>query len=114
MDKLGKLANAVFVVFMVLVVYIFYHYYNREEPIEIDTDGDGVISPQEIKEYIKKELDRRSKRPPQFRGILKSALSGALRGAFMGLLLNGVEGAVTSAIVLGMINPIITGMEHMY
>ncbi len=114
MDKLNKITNVAFAVFVILVLYIFYHYYTRPDPVEIDTDGDGVISPEEIKEYIKKEIDRRSKSPPQFRGILKSAISGIVRGALMGLLLGGVEGAATSAIVLGTINPIISSFEYMY
>jgi hypothetical protein len=44
---------------------------------------------------------------------VKSSLSGAFRGALMGLLLNGVEGAITSAVVLGMINPIVTSVDYM-
>lgn len=115
MDRLEKLHNAAFVVFMVLVIYIFFHYYfKNDEPNKMDADGDGVVTKKELADYMKKELELRSKTPPSFSGILRSAMSGALRGACMGLILNGVEGAITSAIVLGMINPIITGVEHAY
>ncbi len=115
MDKLEKIANAVFIVFAILVIYIFYYYYTKEDlSSEIDTDGDGIVTRAELKAYIKKELERHAENPPQFRGVVKSAISGAVRGACTGLLLSGVEGAITSAIVLGMINPIITGIEHTY
>ncbi len=114
MDKFEQITNGVFIVFMILTLYIFYHYYFKEPPIEIDEDGDGVITKAELTNYIKKELDRRASTPPQFRGIIKSSISGALRGALMGLLINGAEGAVVGALVLGTINPIITGIDHMY
>ncbi len=114
MDKLEKLQSAVGLVFMIVVIYIFYYHYNRDISNDIDANHDGVITKPELDYYIKKELDRRAKNPPQFKGILKSAMSGALRGALMGLLLNGIEGAIASALVLGMINPIIASVEHMY
>ena len=56
MDKLNKLANAVFVVFVIMLIYILYFYYNQDEPPEMDTNDDGIISPQEIKDYIKKRI----------------------------------------------------------
>ncbi len=114
MDKFEQITNGAFIAFMLLAIYVFYHYYFKEPPIEIDEDGDGIITKAEIINYIKKELDRRASNPPQFRGIIKSSMSGAIRGALMGLLINGVEGATVGALVLGMINPIITGIDHMY
>jgi hypothetical protein len=114
MDKLEKLRNGAFVVFFILVLYIFaYHYFKPPED-PIDADGDGNISNKELSEHIKKEIERRSRSPPGFAGVLRSAVSGAIRGACMGLILNGIEGAITSAIVLGMINPIITSIEYVY
>lgn len=112
MDKLSKLNNAIFIIFMLSLLYIFYYYYHKKEPTEIDLDGDGVITASEIKTFIKKEMERNQIKPPKFKTLIKSSLSGAIRGALMGLLLNGLEGALTSALVLGMINPIITSLEH--
>lgn len=114
MDKLEQIKNGVFVLLMVLAIYVFYHYYFKEPPNEIDENQDGIITKEEVINYIKKELDRRNSNPPQFRGVLKSSISGVIRGALMGLMINGVEGAVVGGIVLGMINPIMTGIEHMY
>ncbi len=111
MDKLEKLYTGVFLVFLLLMIYVFYHYYKRD--CIADLNNDGVVDQNELAHHIKKEIDERSKNPPGFRGIVKSSLSGAFRGALMGLLLNGVEGAITSAVVLGMINPIVTSVDYM-
>jgi len=115
MYNLQVLQNATFVVFLLLAIYIFgYYYLHNEEPNILDSDGDGQITKKEVIEFINRELDNRAKRPPQFKGIVKSALSGAMRGAVMGLILNGLEGAAAGAIILGSINPIITSLEHIY
>lgn len=114
MDKLNKITNAVFVVFIILVIYIFYFYYTKKKDEDVDMNGDGIVTKVELQEYVKKEMERRSKSPPQFSSILKSSISGAIRGALMGLIINGIEGAITSAIVFGTINPILTGIEHTY
>jgi hypothetical protein len=79
-----------------------------------DIDGDGRISPNELSYHIKKEMALKSQQPPQFWGIVKSCLSGLLRGFLMGILLNGLEGAIVTSIALGTINPIMTTIEHMY
>lgn len=115
MDKLSKLYTGVFVVFLVLISFILLHYYRLDEENDItDLNNDGKIDQNEIDVHIKKILDNRSKQPPQFKGIIKSMLTGVTRGALMGLLLNGIEGSITSAIVLGIINPIITSIEFMF
>lgn len=111
MDKLENLYTGVFIVFLLLVFYVFFHYYNLEEE-DADLNGDGVLDQSEITYHIKKELDRRSKQPPRLKGVVKSCISGMFRGFLMGMLLNGLEGAITSAVVLGTINPIVTGIEH--
>lgn len=114
MDKLDKLYTGVFIVFLMLTFYVIYHYYNLEDDTVVDLNNNGIIESEEIKFHIKKELDRRSKQPPRFHGIVKSCISGIFRGFLMGMLLNGWEGAITSAIVLGTINPIVTGIEHTF
>jgi len=111
MDKLDKLANAVFVIFVTLLIFIFVHYYTHEQKNNEEVPNDTkLVTRREMCKYI----DLTSKKPPRFRTLIKSATSGAIRGAFMGLLLNGVEGAITSAIVLGMINPLITSFEYLW
>lgn len=111
MDKLENLYTGVFVVFLLLVFYVFFHYYNLEKE-NADTNGDGIVDENELSYHIKKELEKRSKQPPRLRGIIKSCVSGLFRGFLMGMLLTGMKGAITSAIVLGTINPIVTGIEH--
>lgn len=115
MDKLDKLYTGVFVVFLILVSFVLLHYYRLDEENDIiDLNGNGTIEQNEIEAHVKKILDNRSKQPPQFKGVIKSMLTGLTRGALMGLLLNGIEGSITSAIVLGIINPIITSIEFMF
>jgi hypothetical protein len=114
MDSFKQILNSALVVLTILLIYIIYLSYSRKPDTELDADGDGIITKKEVSDYIKKELERRSSSPPSTRGIMKSALSGVIRGGLMGLVLGGVEGAAASAIVLGLINPIITGIEYAY
>lgn len=111
MDKLEKIYTGVFIVFLLLTFYMFFHYYNLEEN-DADINNDGIIDNEELSYHIKKELDKRSGQPPRFKGIVKSCISGLFRGFLMGMMLTGFEGAITSALVLGTINPIVTGIEH--
>jgi hypothetical protein len=113
MDKLEKIYTGIFIGVLFIAIIIFIHYYNKKDNEISDLNNDGVISESEIEYHIKKELDKRSNRPPKFRGIVKSSISGFLRGTLMGLILNGLEGALTSGIVLAVVNPIITGLEPM-
>ncbi len=112
MDKLEKLYTGVFIIILIVAIIIFIHYYNKKEEVIEDINGDGVISMNEIRYHIKKELDERSHKPPQFKGVVKSSISGFLRGLLTGIIINGLEGALTSGIVLAVINPIIAGVEH--
>ena len=114
MDKLEKLYTGATIAFVILIIFIFIHYYNVSEKNDIlDLNDDGIIDSNELAYHIKKEIDKQSKEAPSFKGIIKSFLTGIVRGIFMGLLLYGPEGALTSALVLGMINPIITSIEHL-
>lgn len=111
MDKLDKLYTSIFIIILIGAIFVFLHYYNREENAIQDLNGDGSISISEIEYHVKKELDKRANRPPRFKGIVKSAVTGFLRGTLMGFILNGLEGALTSGIVLAVVNPIMTGIE---
>lgn len=44
--------------------------------------------------------------------IIKSVISGIIRGFLMGLIILNAEFAMVSALVLGIINPIVTLIEH--
>ena len=110
MDKLEKIYNAVFITFIIIAVYIMAYHYLLDDPIIPGYADEG--SNRDLSSYIKKEIKSNASAPPTFKKILKSMLTGAIRGALMGLALNGVEGAITSALVLGTINPIITCIEH--
>lgn len=111
MDKLDKIYTGIFIIVLLFAVLIFIHYYNKKDSEIVDLNNDGNISRDEIIFHIKKEIDKKSNKPPKFKGIVKSSISGFLRGVLMGLILNGLEGALTSGIVLAVVNPIITGVE---
>jgi len=113
MSALKDLYTGTFIVMFLLVIYIFIHYYKKEEEEIVDLNHDGQIGTSEIVHHIKKELDK-SNHPPKFWMIVKSCLTGLLRGFLMGMLLNGVEGAVVTGISLGIINPIMLSIDHWF
>lgn len=110
MDKLEKIYNGVFLAMLILAVYILFYKYNEEK--KMDLNNDNHISQDEIRQYVSNIMKEQSNQPNDFRSVVKSSISGAMRGAIMGLILNGVEGAVTSGLVMAVINPIISGIEH--
>ena len=112
MDKLEKIYNAVFITFIIILIYILAYHYLTDETVVPDFSDEN--SNRDLASYIRKEIRANSNTPPTLKKIIKSMLSGAIRGALMGLALNGVEGAITSAIVLGTINPLITSVEHKF
>lgn len=114
MATLKDLYTGTFVVLFLLMIFIFIYYYKKEEDSIVDINGDGQLGTSEIAHHIKKELDNNSRKPPKFWGIVKSCLTGLLRGFLMGLLLNGIEGATVTAISLGVINPIMVSIDHWF
>ena len=114
MATLKDLYTGTFLVLFLLAIYIFVHYYQKEEDEIADLNNDGVLSPSEISYHIKKDLSNKSSQPPRFWAIVKSCLTGLLRGFLMGLLLSGVEGGVVTALSLGIINPIMTSIDHWF
>ncbi len=110
MDKLEKIYNSVFITLIIVLIYILANHYVNNEAIEPDYIDE--TSNNDLSSYIKKEINTHVSTPPTMKKILKSMLTGAIRGALMGLILNGFEGALTSALVLGTINPIITTIEY--
>lgn len=114
MYKLSELYSGSFIVILiVLIVLLAYHYKKKDNEIK-DLNGDGVIDQSEIEYQIKKQLEERAKQPPSYNGIIRSSLSGALRGTLMGFLLGGsTESAISGCIVLGIINPIVTSLEFL-
>lgn len=109
-EKKIKLGFFIFVVIICIMIYL--HYYNIEQNQVQDSNNDGLINNDELKDHIKKEIEKRQKQPPQFRGIVKSSVTGLLRGLLMGLVLGGVDGALRTGIILATINPIISGVEY--
>jgi len=53
------------------------------------------------------------KRPATMHELLHSCKTGVARGCMMGLIIGGVPSAAVYGTVLGVINVIVTGTEHM-
>jgi hypothetical protein len=109
-QKKIKIGFFIFVIIICILVYL--HYYNIEQTKFNDINNDGLIDNNELSYHIKQEIDKKQKQPPQFKGIVKSSVTGLFRGLLMGLVLGGIEGAITTGIVLATINPIISGIEY--
>lgn len=116
MYSLSSISIGVYVTFVIMLFITLTYTYRKEKQLaefdEIDLNGDGIITRQELKHHLTKELEKRSNQPPKMEGLAKSATSGIIRGFLMGLLINGFEGAVLGAFVLGTINPIISSVEY--
>lgn len=114
MASIKDLYTGTFVVLFLLAIYILIYYYKKEEELIADINGDGSIGLSELSHHIKKELEHKSNQPPRFWMIVKSCMTGLLRGFLMGVMLNGLEGAVVTSLSLGIINPIMTSIDHMF
>jgi hypothetical protein len=120
MAKFNDISIGILVV-MCIVVFIeaalIYYYYNVEHQIQsldsLDLNGDGVVSRSELKQILKMHLEKKKKTPPTIDHVLKSARSGVLRGGLMGLISHGFEGAIAGGLILGIINPMVAGIEHL-
>lgn len=75
------------------------------------------IEPYTQKDYISMRIEHyienQKRKPAKLSSLIKSAKSGFLRGALLGLITYGVEGAVAGGLLLGIVNPIVMGIEHM-
>lgn len=114
MNKLSRLYSGVTIVWLILVIYVFVHYYflDRENNDALDANGDGIVTQTELANYVKKELDRREQCPPTFEAVARSSFQGAIRGFLAGIILGDLEDAAAGAIVMSLINPIVTGIDH--
>lgn len=112
MATLKDLYTGTFVAMFLIAIFVFVYYYKKEEDQIQDLNHDGKIGTSEILRHLKKELDK-SNQQPKFWMIIKSCLTGLLRGFLMGTLLSGMEGGVVTGISLGIINPIMISIEHM-
>ena len=114
MKKLTDISIGVWVSFSIIIVFSVSYAQKNTQTTDlelVDLDGDGVISKYEVKQLFKK-LVIEKKKNVEVKSLLGSMATGAFRGCLMGLLLNGVEGAVTGAIVLATVNPIVSMLEH--
>jgi len=108
MKKFDNTPIGLLVILSILLILETFIIYDKKKGSysfkQIDTNEDGKISHQEYMIYKKNK-----KRDIPY--ILRSALSGSIRGFFMGYIANGYEGAITGAWILAVMNPIISSIE---
>ena len=91
-------------IFLILeILYLNKKKKNTIDFAQYDTNKNGVLSKDEIDNYIRKN---KSKRTPE--KIISSMTSGAFRGFLMGFVTGGVSGAFTGSVLLCIINPIVS------
>jgi len=117
MNKFSDLSYGTVIILIIAVIIITHYCYIRQtdsSPIHnLDLDGDGKVSRSELKHYLLLLEKERSKKRIHYFDIIKSMGSGFVRGLLMGLILQDFEGGLTLGLVLGLINPVLTGLEKM-
>ena len=101
--------------YMILIIVsclILIHYNNKEKNKIQDINNDGIINEYDIKYHIQKELDVRTNQPPRIKGLVKSSLSGMIRGLVIGYFLGGYDLAIVNGLVMAGVNPIMSIIEH--
>ncbi len=114
MNKFNELSRTgVMIVVVLFVIIISFWYENQtQNPVQIlDLDGDGKISKTELKYYLLQLEENKKKKAITRSDIFQNVFSGLVRGVLMGLILDDMEGGFTLAIMLGLINPILTVVE---
>jgi len=116
MKNFDEISIDILIALAIVVVFeIFILHYRSDETHHVDkiidqsiVNHDTCISKDELKEILKKNGIKKIK----LLDVFKSALAGAVRGGLTGLLVHGVEGAITGAVVMSVINPFALFIEH--
>jgi uncharacterized membrane protein len=117
MKSFSEISIGVLIILIITVLIETYIIHiNRNKHIDeldeiIDDHDTNIVNKRELKQILKKHSNKKNTMTT-INGLLKSCKSGVLRGCLMGLLTGGVGGAITYGTVLGVVNPVITGVEH--
>ncbi len=107
MDKFIKLQTYTFIIMLIGMVMIYVYYYTKDKHKYVKSAYHDKL----VKKKIH-DTDLHYKKQTELSNIIKGTSSGMIRGALMGFLLYGVEGAVTSSIVLGLVNTYMVSIDH--
>ncbi len=114
MNKFSELSRTGIIIVLILFIVIVSIWYENQtqNPVQVlDLDGDGKISKSELKYYLTKLEENKKKKYITRSDIFQNIFSGLVRGILMGLILDDMEGGFTLALMLGLINPILTVVE---
>jgi hypothetical protein len=117
MNKFGDLSiGAVIALFMLVILEVYYidntDYYELTLN-NLDKDGDGKVSRSELKYYLTEVEKRKKMRVLKAGDIKLSVIGGLARGFLMGLILDSAEGGIVLGLILGIVNPVMMGVEKM-
>ncbi len=94
--ELPQLKNSITIIFIIVLIFLFVYVYIIDQTDEKFTS-------------LKKEKEIKK---PTFGGMIVNCINGVCRGFLTGLITTGhIEGAVTSGIIMGVINPISSIVE---
>lgn len=108
MTKFADISIGILVLIVIVgIIEICIIHKNERHSIEYYTPKDYIAYRIEQYEESKK------KKPPKLTTLIKSVKVGFIRGALLGLITYGVEGAIAGGLLLGIVNPIVVGFEHL-
>ncbi len=110
MDRLIKLYNVFYIAFFLCMCVLLIYKYYQKKPIE--SNGNKEYDSNEIQKFVEYTARENEPHPAGYHAIVRSSLSGMLRGVILGLILHGAEGAITSGAVLAVVNPLVLSIEH--
>jgi F0F1-type ATP synthase assembly protein I len=115
MNKLRDLSKSGTIIIVCLMILLLYYWYDNMDEIDqirkIDADKNGVVTKAELRDYLIWIEKTRRKKRIRLVDIAHSMYSGFIRGLLMGLILRDFEGGITLGLILGIINPVISGAE---
>jgi hypothetical protein len=120
---MNKLHNVSYTVLILLVIglLLLNQYFKVISPKKniiddihtIDINGDGIVSRKELKYYLSRIEEEKNTNYLTSSDFIKSGVGGLIRGFLMGCILFDIEGGVTLGIMLGVLNPIISGVTKL-
>jgi hypothetical protein len=116
MANLNDLYTGTFVVLFIIVLSVFIYHYLKEEDelllLDTQSRNKSVADFSDIYSHMKNHYGHgKAESSTTFVHMMKHCMLGIFRGFLMGLLIGGFEGAVVTAITLGMINSIMSPIE---
>lgn len=117
MNKFKDVSYVALILLTIALLIEFYFMHERDEHDDtlknLDYNQDGKVSRSELKRYLMWLEAKKRKNSMSTMEFKTSIVSGLSRGLLMGLILFDMEGGVVLGIILGLLNPVITGLTKL-